>query len=236
MLPKLALLPLAIAFVCLSAHAQTDREDLIKAVKALVDKPNYSWETSVKVPEGTRFAPGPSTGKVVKGGALYATSTRGENTTEIVKLGEKAAVTNREGEWQSLAEIEADGGFGRFTVSLVQGLRPPTEDALELITGMENIEKNGDQYSGILAEKAAIDLANQSSGFRQRGASNVLFSKATVSFTVEKGLLTKMEQNLDASLDFNGNEFIVERVVTTVIENVETTTVEIPAGASAKLK
>jgi hypothetical protein len=45
-----------------------------------------------------------------------------------------------------------------------------------------------------------------------------------------------MEQNLDASLDFNGNEFIVERVVTTVIENVETTTVEIPAGASAKLK
>ncbi|GEM_PF-2071921 len=101
---------------------------------------------------------------------------------------------------------------------------------------MENIEKNGDQYSGILAEKAAIDLANQSSGFRQRGASNVLFAKATVSFTVENGLLTKREQNLDASLDFNGNEFIVERITTTTIDQIGSTSFEIPDGAKAKLE
>jgi hypothetical protein len=236
MLRKLTLFPLALAILCVSAHAQTTREDLVDAVKALAEKPNYTWATSVKVPEGTRFAPGPSTGKMVKDGPIYATSTRGDNTTEIVKLGDKAAVTNREGEWQSLTEIEAGGGFGRFTISLVEAIRLPAQDALEWIEGLENIEKDGNQYSGNLSEKAATELANASSGSRRRGASNVLFAKASVSFAVENGVLTRMEQHLDASMDFNGSEFIVERVTTTSIENVGTTSVEIPAGAKAKLE
>ncbi len=221
---------------CDALSADDVRAELVKAINSLDQATSYSWSTTVKVPEGTRFAPGPSTGRRLKNGELYATTTRGQTTTEIVKVDGKSAVTNQQGEWQSLAEVEAGGGFGRFTANMVRDLNPPTRDALELTEGIAEISKVGDLYTGQLTEKAATELAAAASGFRRGGASNVVFVKATVSFQVNDGMLTKMEQALDASMDFNGTEFVVERITTTAIENVGNTTFKIPEDAKAKMK
>lgn len=222
--------------------ADSTKDQLVKAAKALASQPGYSWDTEVKVPEGTRFRPGSSAGKVGRDGTVLVSTSRGNSKTEAVIQGEKAAVTNREGKWQSLAEVERAPGFGRFTAAMVRGIKKPAEEALQMIDGLEEISKEGDAYVGKLSEESAKELAASSGGFGRRGGrggrrgSNVVFAKASVKFWVKDGILTKFEQSLDSSLDFNGSEVVIERTTTTTIKDIGTTKVKIPAEALAKLE
>jgi hypothetical protein len=63
----------------------------------------------------------------------------------------------------------------------------------------------------------------------------VLFARASVRFWVEQEILTRFEQFLDASLDFNGSEFVVERTTTTTIKDVGSAEVKLPEKAAAAL-
>lgn len=235
-------LPLACSLLIAGSALAADpvKASLIEAAQALADQSSYSWRTEVEVPEGARFRAGPSTGKVEKDGVIAHSSTRGQSTTEVFLLGKKAAVTDREGKWQSLEEAEQAPGFGRFTGTMVRGIKTPAAEALEIINGLGEIKRDGEVYSGNLGEEGAKALASAGSGFGGRGGgrggSNVVFAKATVRFWVQKGVLTKVEQVLDASLDFNGSELLIERTTTTVISEVGTTKIEVPAEARAKLE
>jgi len=213
------------------------RDEVIRGAKALAEQSDYSWETQVQVPAGTRFPPGSTTGKTEKGGLIQVSTTRGQSTTEIVIAGEKAAVTDRNGEWQSLAEAERAPGFGRFTGNMVRGIKTPAEEVLSLLEGLANLRRDGDAFVGDLTEQGATELAGASSGFGRRGGrnSNVVFAKASARFWLKEGMLARYEQVLDASLDFNGSEFVVERTTTTTIRDIGRTRIEIPAGARAKL-
>lgn len=229
------------SFAFKSPAADSTKDQLIKAAKTLGTQQGYSWETTVDVPEGTRFRPGPSSGKVGKDGIVFVSTSRGNNTTEVVLKGEKAAVTDRDGKWQSLEEVERAPGFGRFTATMVRGIKKPADEALEMIDGLEEISKEGDVYVGKLSEQGAESLAAASSGFGRRGGrggrdSNVVFAKASVRFWVKDVILTKLEQSLDASLDFNGSEVVIERTTTTTIKDVGTTEIKIPGEALPKLE
>src|SRR6266446_2023456 len=86
----------------------SDSDDVKAAVKNLAEKSNYSWRTTVAVPEGGgggggRFRPGPTEGKTEKGGYTLLSMTAGESTTEAVVKGDKGAI-KVEGEWRTLAE------------------------------------------------------------------------------------------------------------------------------------
>lgn len=221
--------------------AESTEDQLINAVKALESRGNYSWDTKVEVPEGTRFRPGPSSGKLNKDGVIQVSTARGNTTTDIVIRGEKAALTNSDGKWESLAEAEKVQGFGRFTGNMVRGITRPADEALQMIGELEEISRKGDVFEGRLSTEGAKDLASASSGFgrgrgRGRRGSNVIFAKATVKFWVKDGVLTGFEQALDSSLDFNGSEIVIERTTTTTIKDVGTTAFKIPEPALAKLK
>ena len=98
-----------------AAYAADSKEEVTAAAKKLGDAANYSWKSTVKVPEDSQFKPGPTEGKADKDGTAIITSSFGDNMIETVVKGEKGAMTNRDGDWQSLSEIEADTeGFGRF--------------------------------------------------------------------------------------------------------------------------
>ena len=54
----------------------------------------------------------------------------GDNTTQIYLKGDKAAVTNPDGGWQSLAELDGNEGPGRFLSRIVKISKPrgPSQD------------------------------------------------------------------------------------------------------------
>src|SRR5262245_52825390 len=94
--------------------AESAKEEVINAAKKLGEKANYSWLTTVAVPESAQFKPGPTDGKTEKDGFTVVKMSFGNNTSELVKKGDKVAFTNRDGDWQTPADAEGDQGPGRF--------------------------------------------------------------------------------------------------------------------------
>ena len=119
------------------------KDDVIAAAKKLGDQPNYAWKTVVTVPEGSRFRPGPTEGKTEKDGYTHVKWQFGDNTTEVVLKGEKGAVTNQDGAWESLSEADQAEGFGRFRAVMARNLKTPAVQAAELAAEPKTCRKTG---------------------------------------------------------------------------------------------
>jgi hypothetical protein len=215
--------------------AEADKEALIKAAKALAEQPGYTWQTTVEVPPDSRFRPGPTSGKLEKGVATFVSTSGFRGNTDMIIAGTKAATTDREGNWQSATEAAGGQGGNRFGAPNPRDFKSPADEALELINGLAALRKEGDAYVSELSEEEAKKLAS-SGGGRRGGGSNILFAKGAVKFWVEGGILTRFQQVLDASMDFNGSEFVIERTTTTTISDIGKTEVMIPEAAKAKLE
>jgi hypothetical protein len=207
------------------------KDEVAAAAKSLGDKPNYSWTTTVTVPEGSRFRPGPVEGKTEKDGFTYLTMTFGDNKTEVVTKGEKAAVTNREGEWQSVNEL-GDEGPGRFLGAMVRNFKVPAAQAAELVSQTKELTKEGDAFSGDLTEEGAKSLLRFGRGGGDVTASN---AKGSAKFWVKDGALSKYEFKVKGTVSFNGNDREVDRTTTVEIKDVGSTKVNVPDSAKKKL-
>jgi hypothetical protein len=210
----------------LSAADTSPKDDIIGAAKQLTEKANYSWRTTVVVPEGSQFRPGPTDGQTEKDGFTHITLRFGENSSQAVLKGDKAAVTNPEGGWRSLAELDNDEGPGRFLGRMLRNFKVPAAQAGELASAAKELKKDSDVYSGDLTEEGA------KAQFRFGTASN---PKGWVKFWLKDGALTKYEFKVQAKVDFNGNEVDVDRDTTVEIKEVGTTKVEVPEEAKKKL-
>jgi hypothetical protein len=210
------------------------KDEVAKAAQTLAGQANYSWRTTVEVPEDAPFRPGPTEGKTQKDGVTYVTMSFGEFTTHAAIQGEKAAVTNPNGDWQSVAALENEEGPGRLLALFVRNILTPAEQAAELVSHVKDLKKDGDTYSGELTEEGAKTLMR----FRRRGGDGgpaILSAKASVKFWLKDGALQKFEHQVEGSMDFNGNTFDVKRTTTTVIKDVGTTKIELPEGAKKLL-
>src|SRR5690349_8636103 len=139
----------------LLAADSSPKDDLIAAAKKLGGQANYSWKTTVVVPESAQFKPGPTEGQTEKDGFTHLTLSFGDNTTHAVIKGDKAAVTNPEGGWQSLGDLDNAEGPGRFLVRILRNFKVPAAQAAELATATKELKKDGDVYSGDLTEEGA---------------------------------------------------------------------------------
>ena len=74
-------LVLALSLPAFAADSKA-KDEVIKAAKALGEKPNYSWRSVVTVPESAQFKPGPTEGKTEKEGAPICCLLFGDNTVE----------------------------------------------------------------------------------------------------------------------------------------------------------
>jgi len=210
------------------------RDDVTSAAKKLGEKPNYSWKTTVVVPESAQFKPGPSEGQTEKAGLTHVTMSFGDNTTQAVLKGDKAAVTNREGEWQSLADLDNAEGPGRFLGFFVRNIKTPAVQAADLAAAAKDLKKEGDAYSGDLTEEGAKTLLT----FRPRGGGDgptVSNAKGSVKFWLKDGELSKYEFKVTGKVSFNGNDRDVDRATTVEIKDVGTTKVNVPEEAKKKL-
>ena len=221
----LAALALVIAPALFAADL-SPKDNVIAAAKKLAEKANYSWKSTVVVPESSQWKPGPTEGKTEKDGFTYVTMSFGDNLTEAAMKGDKAVITNQDGDWKTAAELEGGEGPGRFMGRMVRNLKAPAAQATELVAGINELKKDGDVYSGDLTDEGA------KAQFRM---GNTKDAKGSVKFWLKDGALFKYELKVTGKVEFNGNERDVDRATTTEIKEVGTTKVNVPEAAKKKL-
>ena len=200
-------------------------DDVIAAAKKLAAA-NYSWHQTVVVPESAQFKPGPTDGKTEPGGATYVKMSFGDNDTEIVIQGARSAITNPDGDWQSITNLENEEGPGRFMAGFVRNFQGPAAIATNLAASVKVLKKDGDTYSGELTEAGA------KAQFR---FGTVTDPKGSAKFWIKDGLLTKFEFSVQGKMSFNGNEFDADRDTTVEIKDVGATKVVVPDAAKKVL-
>ncbi len=202
------------------------RDDVTAAAGKLAEKANYSWKTTVVVPEGAQFPSGSIEGQTEKDGFTHITMKFGDNTTQAVMKGDKAAALGPEGAWQSLADLDNNEGPGRFLGRVIRNFKTPAAQAAELASATKDLKKDGDMCSGDLTEAGA------KAQFRFGTVSN---PKGSVKFWVKDGALTKYEFKVQGKVDFNGNQMEIDRTTTVVIKDVGSTKMDVPEDAKKKL-
>lgn len=217
---------LVLAAGTLPAAESSPKDEITAASKKLAEKPNYSWRTTVVVPESAQFKPGPTEGRTEKDGYTQVSMSFGDNKTEAVIKGEKAAVKTPEGDWRSLAELDGAEGPGRFLGRFIRNFKTPAAHAIDLAGVVKEIKKDGDAYSGDLTEEGA------KAQFRFGTPAN---AKGSVKFWVKDGVLSKFEFKVQGKVDFNGNEVDVDRATTVEVKDVGSTRIEVPEDAKKKL-
>lgn len=231
---KKIILCCATLFAAWSMTAADTKEEVTAAAKKLGDQPNYSWKSTVVVPDDAPFHPGPTEGKTEKDGYTDVKMSFGDNSFEIVKKGDKAAFTNPDGDWQTPAEAAGQEGRGRFMAGLVSNFKTPADQAAEIAAGVKEFKPDGDAVGGDLTEDAAKNLLR----FRRGGASGptITDAKGSAKFWIKDGQLAKFEFKVSGKVEFNGNVMDQDRTTTVEIKDVGTTKIELPEGAKKKLE
>jgi hypothetical protein len=202
------------------------KDEITAAAKKLSEQPNYSWTTTVVVPESAQFKPGPTEGKTEKDGFTYVTLAFGDSLTEVVMKGDKTTITDQDGNWKLASELENAEGRDRFLGRMARNLRTPAAQVPDLISGAKELKKDGEAYTAELTEEGAKKQ------FRFGQPQN---PKGSVKFWVKDGTITKYEVKVEAKMDFNGNEIDASRTSTTEIKKIGTTNVNAPGDAKKKL-
>ena len=217
------------------AGESTPKDAVLAAAKKLGDSSNYAWKTVVVVPEDAPFKPGPTEGKTEKDGFTLFSMTIFENQFKVAVKGDQRALTDQEGNWKSVAEVEKEEGPGRFGALIARNLKTPAKEAAELAGYAKELKKEGDAYSSDLTEAGAKAMQT----FRPAGGDggpSVSDAKGSVKFWLKDGELTKYEFKLKGLIKFGDNEFPNERTTTVEIKDVGSTKVEIPEAAKKKLQ
>jgi hypothetical protein len=223
---------LGLVLLTSSILAAEPKDEVTAAAKKLGEAASYSWNTKTVVPEGTQFRPGPSEGKVEKGGVTYFTTSINDNVSQTYLKGDKGAVSNPDGGWLSLAELENSEGFAKFRAAFARGFRAPAAQAEELAAATKSLKKEGDVYSGELTEEGAKSVMR----FRRGGDGPAITgAKGTVKFWSKDGVLSKFEYAVKGSMEFNGNNFDIDRVTTVEVKDVGTTKLNVPDEVKSKL-
>jgi len=210
------------------------KDEITKAAAKLADSANYSWHTSVKVPEDSQFKPGPTDGKTEKGGFTHVKISFNDNESQMVIKGDKAVLSGRDGGWELASELENAEGPGRFRAMMARNFRAPAAQVTEIVSGIKDLKKDGDTYSGDLSEEGARKLLT----FRARQGGEgptVTNPKGSAKFWLKDGALVKYEFHVTGAISFNGNDFDSDRTTTVEIKDIGSTKVEVPEEAKKKL-
>lgn len=222
-----------LACIAVSLQAASPKDEVVSASKMLAGKDNYSWKETVKVPEDSQFKPGPSEGEIEKGGLIHFTASFNDNTSHTYLHGDKGALSGMDGGWQSLADAENEEGFGRFRAMRARAFKAPAEIAVELAGFAKDLKKDADVFSSDLSEEGA--KSRMRFGGRDGGPA-INNAKGSVKFWVKDGLLSKLEYTVIGTMDFNGNDFEIDRVTTVEIHKVGSTKIDVPEAAKKKLQ
>src|SRR5690606_23217118 len=101
----------------------------------------------VTVPEGNRFRPGPTDGRIA-GDVIHVEWSFGDTDFEAVRKGDRGAANSPQGGWQSVSDLERAEGPGQFLARFVRNLQDPASQLLEILPEIKDLSRDGDHYSG----------------------------------------------------------------------------------------
>lgn len=218
----------------LLSAAETNTNDHVKAaVTKLKEQTNYSWTTTIKIPD-MPFEPGPVKGRAEKGGYAMLTQQFNDNTVEAVIKGDKVAVKG-DGQWQLLDEAD---GPAAMMGGWLTGNGTAADEAGKLLKNVKDLKAgDGDVFSGDLTAEGAKELLT----FRPRGGNAPpppKNARGSLKFWLKDGALSKFESHLQATVAFGPDQDERDFEVTRTIEiqDVGTTKLEVPAEARKKLE
>jgi hypothetical protein len=185
------------------------------------------------VPEDAPFKPGPVDGKTEKEGFTWVRMTFGENQTQALIKGGKGALTDPDGAWKSLEELDKEEGPGRFGAMIVRNLKTPAKEAGQLAAAVKELKKEDTVYSGDLTPEGALAMQKFDTG--SSGGPTISNASGWVKFWLKDGELTKYEFKLKGTIKFNDNEFPNDRTTTVEIKDVGATKVGVPDEARKKI-
>lgn len=210
----------------------TPKDEILTAAKKLGDEPNYSWRSTVVVPDDAPFKPGPTEGKTEKDGFTWVSMSMMDNKLEALIKGNKGAI-KQEDAWKSLDDFDKEEGFARMPAMIVRGVKTPANQAADLTSAAKELKKEGDLIFGDLTEEGAKRL--QKFGPPGEEGPSITDASGSVKFWVKDGTLTKYEFKLKGKVSFNGNEFPNERTTTVELKDAGKTKVEVPEAARKKI-
>lgn len=210
----------------------TPKDEVAAAAKQLAEAENYGWTTTVDSAGG--FRPGPTHGKTNKEGLTSLSMTFFDNEIEAVLKGDKGVFTTPDG-WTTIAEAaESEPGQqnpGRFIALMLRNYRVPAADAADLLAHAKELKKQGDAYTAELTEDGVKARLSFRGGNANVGGS----PRGSVTFWIKDGMLVKYEYTVVGTVNFNGNDFDVDRTTTVEIKDVGKTEVEVSEEARKKL-
>ena len=210
----------------LAVHA-APADDVTSAAQKLGSESGYSWSVAVVVPEGSRFRPGPTNGKIAGGVTDVKMSFR-DNETEFFMKGTNVVVTDPDGGWETLADMASDSqGPGRFMVGMIRNFQTPAAQAAELAAGAKDLQLTNGAYAGNLTTDAAKKLLSFR-GRRGNATANISNPSGTVRFWISNGELTKYEFHVKGTVTFNDNDMDIDRDTTVEIKDAGATTINLP--------
>jgi hypothetical protein len=215
-----------------AAHADP-KDDITGAAQKLAGEANYSWHTTVVVPSSSRFKPGPTDGKIEKGGLTDVKLAMRDNHLEVILSGTNAVLTDPDdGTWETLADFESDAqGPARYMGGMVRNFKAPAAQAIDLLADTKNLTQTDGVYSGDLTADGAKKLLS----FRRGGNSTVSNPSGSAKFWVTNGELTKFEYDVKGTVTFNDNDMTIDRDTTVEITGIGTTKIDVPDGAKKLL-
>lgn len=236
--------PLIIAFgLALAASpaiAQSSAaEDVAAAARKLSDRGTYQWVSKTVMGGGGSMRLGPTEGWRDKDGTTVLKMTRGDNTTELVMKGEKAAF-KADGDWQSVDLSDQGGGGGgggqpnpgRMAARTVRTFKAPATEAGDLAVKAKDLKKDGDAIMGTLPEETAKSLMSWGRGRGGGGGGpEISGAKGSIKFWVKDGVLGKYEYNVQGTMSFNGNDRDIDRTTTVEIQDASAAGKSIPDAA-----
>jgi hypothetical protein len=230
---NIATVMLATAFAA-TAHA-APADELKAAATKLADATSYSWTTTMEI-ANSQFNIGPAEGETEKGGYTVVTRTFNDNTVQSVRKGDQLVMQSpQSGEWMTAEEMRQQSGGRGFAGR--GGPVNPAEEVAALSDATKGLTAAGGVISGDLTDEAlARRLSFGRGGDQGNPPPAPKNAMGTVKFWVQDGALVKYEVHVKGTVTGrDGQEMDRDVTTTTVIKDLGTTKVAVPAEALKKL-
>lgn len=228
-----------IALIGSSAIVFADaKQEVLAAAKKLAESDNYSWTTIAEGAGG--FVGGGSEGKTRNDGLTLLVLNLRDGSAQVIFKGDKGAFRTPDEGWQAIGAENADqGGPGRMIANMIRTYQPPAQQALNLASKAQDLQKTDDGYSGTLSAEDAKALMQRRIGRRQGADAGAgpefADAKCAVRFWTSNDMLTKFQFTIEGTMSIQGEQRQINRTTTVQIKDVGTTTIDVPPEAKEKM-
>lgn len=220
------------------------------AAKRLASQSSFRWKTTARTEGGGPFGGGntATSGQIEKDGYIWVSSTSPNSSVEFARKADEAAVV-LDGNWMTMEQAAerspvggrggGPGGGGGFSRGAITDFKMPVTQVEELLGKASSFKQDGETVTAELSVEAVTELLNAGGpgggrggrGGRGDGAPALRDAKGTVSFAIKDGVLVQYAVTVTGTREVFGNTEKQSRTTTTVIADIGSTKVALPADA-----